>query len=96
MARVTTVPATGQYNFGDGVYTFAAADAGESVTLTYSYVPFDLEQACIEIASKQYLDRSRQGKTSESHSGQNVSYDKAALSERQKASLSNYRRLVPI
>jgi hypothetical protein len=36
--KVTGTPTTGQYAFSAGVYTFAAADAGKTVTMTYTTV----------------------------------------------------------
>lgn len=37
LTRVASGPATGQYSVTAGVYTFAAADAGHTVWLSYSY-----------------------------------------------------------
>ncbi len=37
MTRVTGTPTTGQYSMSNGVYTFAAADAGKSVIIDYEY-----------------------------------------------------------
>lgn len=37
MQRVSSGPATGQYSVSAGVYTFAAADAGHVVWITYDY-----------------------------------------------------------
>lgn len=39
LSRVASAPATGQYsvNTGTGVYTFAAADTGKSVAISYEY-----------------------------------------------------------
>ena len=37
LTRVTSAPTTGQYSVSDGVYTFASADTGLSVTISYSY-----------------------------------------------------------
>ena len=37
MARVASAPATGQYSCALGVYTFASADATDSVAISYSY-----------------------------------------------------------
>lgn len=39
MLRVASAPATGQYSVSAGVYTFAAADTGKSVRISYSYTP---------------------------------------------------------
>lgn len=35
--RVASAPATGQYSVAAGVYTFAAADTGHSITIAYLY-----------------------------------------------------------
>ncbi len=37
MARVASAPATGQYSVSAGTYTFAAADAGKLVFISYGY-----------------------------------------------------------
>src|SRR5262249_32579274 len=37
LTKVTSAPVQGQYSVGAGVYTFAAADAGVSVLISYRY-----------------------------------------------------------
>lgn len=37
LVKVAATPATGQYTLTAGVYTFAAADAGKALLLTYTY-----------------------------------------------------------
>lgn len=37
MTRVASAPATGQYSVAAGVYTFAAADTGKTVFISYQY-----------------------------------------------------------
>lgn len=37
LTRVASAPAAGQYSVSAGVYTFAAADAGKAVALSYEY-----------------------------------------------------------
>lgn len=37
MTRVASAPATGQYSVSAGAYTFAAADAGKTVFISYQY-----------------------------------------------------------
>jgi hypothetical protein len=37
LSKIASNPATGQYSVANGVYTFAAADEGKAVLLTYSY-----------------------------------------------------------
>ena len=37
LTRVATAPTVGQYTLAAGVYTFASADAGKAILLTYTY-----------------------------------------------------------
>jgi hypothetical protein len=39
LTKVASGPATGQYSVAAGVYTFAAADTGKAVLISYSYIP---------------------------------------------------------
>lgn len=39
MVKVSSGPTTGQYSESGGVYTFAAADSGKNVTISYQYGP---------------------------------------------------------
>jgi hypothetical protein len=41
MTRVASAPATGQYSVAAGVYTFAAADTGQKVYISFSYTYTD-------------------------------------------------------
>lgn len=53
-----------------GVYTFAAADASKLVTLNYSFLPADIEEACIQMVAERMAYRSRVGVISQSLGGQ--------------------------
>lgn len=44
MKLVTGTPSAGEYTLSGGTYTFAAADAGKSITLSYSYSLYVLEE----------------------------------------------------
>ncbi|WOJ88051.1 hypothetical protein RZS28_09290 [Methylocapsa polymorpha] len=70
LAPVTANPTIGQYAVASGVYTFASADAGATVKLTYGYVPADLAVCCIDWAAERYAYRSRIGQQSKSLGGQ--------------------------
>lgn len=73
-------PTTGQYvapnpfasspNYN---YTFAAGDAARDVLLNYDFVPYDVEQAVIEMVGERYRYRSRIGESSRSLGGQETS-----------------------
>lgn len=75
------------------VYTFAAADEGKGVILNYNYVPYDMEQAVIEMVGERYRYQSRIGQASQSLGGQTTtSYlVKDALTAAIKARLDAYR-----
>ena len=100
VAIASGTPVTGQYVppsvAGDSpsqVYTFAAADHGKDVLLSYDYVPYDLEQAVIEIVGERYRYRSRIGESSKTLGGQETSsyLVKDALAAAIKARLVPYR-----
>ena len=100
LVAVTANPTAGQYippNLaGDSptlVYTFAAADEGKAVLLNYNYVPYDVEQAVIEMVGERYRYKERIGQSSQSMGGQTTtSYlVRDALTASIKARLDPYR-----
>lgn len=70
LSPVAGNPVPGRYALADGVYTFAAADAGATVQLTYGYVPADLTVCCMDWVAERYAYRSRIGQQSKSLGGQ--------------------------
>jgi hypothetical protein len=74
LVPVATGPTVGQYipptDANPGLYTFAAADAGAAVLISYSFIPADLEEACIQMVAERYTYRSRVGVLSQSLGGQ--------------------------
>ena len=70
LSPVSLAPAAGQYIASGGSYTFAAADAGTRVFLTYGYIPADLAACCMEWVAERYAYRSRIGQSSKSLGGQ--------------------------
>jgi len=95
LAPVATAPSAGQYAFASGTYTFASGDGGAGVSMTYSYVPHEIEQVVIESVARYYWRRRRQDKKSEGLAQQATTYDLSAFNESQKAVLGNYRRIIP-
>lgn len=92
---VTGAPAAGQYsvNSTTGVYTFNAADAGTAMLISYSYIPFDINQACIEWVAERYNYKQRVGQRSKSLGGQETaSYDLGAMSNYIAQILQPYMR----
>lgn len=53
-----------------GLYTFSASDAGAAVLVSYSYVPADLEEGCIQYIAERWSYRGRVGVVSKSLGGQ--------------------------
>lgn len=99
LTAVKSAPTTGQYvppNLASDtptlVYTFAAADEGKAVLLNYNYVPYDIEQAVIEMVGERYRYKDRIGQSSQSMGGQTTtSYMvKDALTPSIKARLNPY------
>jgi len=90
----TGTPAQGQYllDLTAGAYTFASADAGAGVLLTYGFIPADLEQVCIEIVAERYSYKDRIGVMSKSLATQEtVSYSPRTMSAYVQSILDNYR-----
>lgn len=96
LTKVTGAPAAGQYSVSStGVYTFNAANAGTAVLLSYSFVPSDLEQACIEMVAERYRYRSRIGEKSKSLGGQEtISFDNSALNDYTKMLLNPFKSVL--
>jgi len=60
------------------------------------WVPFDLEQACIELVSWRYMERQHIGQSGKSLEGANVTYSVQDLPPDVKTVLDRYRRVVPV
>lgn len=63
LTKVTGAPAAGQYSVdpATGIYTFAAADAGAAVTISYSYnqIPDDLVDATLRLVTQRFKQKNR-------------------------------------
>ena len=94
LTPVSTSPAAGQYLVSAGTYTFAAADAGQSVSISYGYVPQDIAQATLELAAERFRAAERIGLKSKSIGGQEtIAYDTSAMSAPIEAMLQPYKRV---
>ena len=94
LSPVAIAPGAGQYSVSGGVYAFSAADAGQSVSLSYGYVPQDIAQAALELAAERFRAAERIGLRSKSLGGQEtIAYDTSALSAPILALLQPYRRV---
>lgn len=93
LTPVASAPAVGQYipPAADGVYTFAAADTAAQMLISYSYIPFDVEQACIELVAERYRYRQHIGSKSASVSGaETTSYVMSGMTDAIKMRLLPY------
>jgi hypothetical protein len=94
LTAVAEAPAAGQYVVSDGVYSFAAVDAGASVSLSYGYVPQDLAQAALELAAERFRAAEHIGVRSKSLGGQEtITFDAAPISAPVLALIQPYRRV---
>lgn len=77
-------------------YTFAAADAGVGLLASYGYIPFDVEQVCIDLIGERAAYRSRIGIRSQSLAGQEtISYDTSGLTKYIQGVLNPYMSVIP-
>lgn len=93
LTKVTGVPATGQYavDLASATYTFAIADAGQAVLLTYGFIPADIENACIELVGERFKYMDRMGIASKALGGQEtVSFSLKSMPDYVRDTLANY------
>lgn len=95
LALVSSGPTTGQYSVANGVYAFSAGDANVAVLISYSYIPADIEQACIEMVGERYNYKSRIGVVSKSLGGQEtMTYSQKDMSAFVSSMLVPYRSVI--
>lgn len=95
--KVTAPPTlAGTYSVNGSVYTFSALDAGASVMISYGYVPFDVEQATVDMIGDWFKYRDRIGKTSEGIEGQSITFTNQAIPARSLLVLQQYKKVAPI
>ncbi len=97
LAAVASNPAAGEYAVASGVYTFAAADAGASVLISYGFIPAAVNNACIEWVAERYRYRTRIGQSAQTVQGQQTaSYSLKDLPDFIRASLDPYRSVAAV
>jgi hypothetical protein len=95
LTRVSGSPAVGQYSVAAGVYTFNAGDASAAVLISYSYIPSDIEQACMEMVAERYKYKNRIGEVSKSLGGQETaSFSQKDMPDFIKTMLQPYRKVI--
>jgi hypothetical protein len=99
LVAVTGSPTMGQYVAPTTVgapYQFSAADAGADVLISYSYVPDDIQQACIELVILRVNERNRIGTVSHGMKGETTSYFQKFITGSVDMALQPYRRIFPV
>jgi len=97
LTAVSSSPSSGQYSVTNGVYQFNVADAGQVLSIDYSYIPTDLEQACIQWVAERYSYRSRVGITSQTMGGRETSaYDTSAIPAFVALLIDPYKKWLPV
>ena len=92
LVAVPGTPGGGEYNVSGGVYTFAAADAGAAVLISYGFIPAAINNACIEWVAERYRYRTRIGQSAQTVQGQmTASYSLKDMPDFVRASLDPYR-----
>lgn len=88
---------TGSYSVDpNGTYYFAAGDFGSTVLLSYGYVPFDIEQAAVDMIGDWFKYRDRIGQTSMTIEQQSITFTNTAITARAQGVLNQYKRVTPI
>lgn len=74
LTSVTSSPTAGEYipppDTNPGLYTFSSFDSGAALLLSYSFIPGDLEQACIQLVAESWKYRNNVGVESQMLGGQ--------------------------
>lgn len=96
LTAVTGAPAASQYSVANSLYTFAAADVGKQVSMAYSYTPFEVEQAVINLIGLRYREKERIGQVSKSIGGEVITFTQKDMSDEIRTLLSQYKRVVPL
>ena len=96
LTKVTGAPNPGEYAVAGSVYTFNILDAGLGVLISYAFVPFDIEQAVIDIIGDWFKYKDRIGTLSEGIEGQSITFVNSAITARALGVLNQYKLYAPI
>ena len=95
LTAVSASPGAGQYTVSAGAFSFSTTDAGQSISISYGYVPQDIAQAALELAAERFRAAERIGLRSKSIGGQEtIAYDTSAMSAPIQAMLQPYKRAI--
>jgi hypothetical protein len=97
LTKISATPSLGQYAVAAGVYTFAAADTGAGVLISYGFIPAAINNACIEWVAERYRYRTRIGQSAQTVQGQQTaSYSLKDVPDFIRASLDPYRSVAAV
>ncbi len=96
LTGVAENPGQGQYALdGVGGYYFSAADAGQTLSLSYGYAPSDLALCALEWAADRYRHRERIAMTSKSLGGrETAAFRLTAMPDFVALALRNFARII--
>ena len=99
----TTTNQTGWVQNGGFIYlrggiTFTTGYANVVITYNagYATIPYDLEQACIEITSWRYREKDRIAQNNKNVGGENITFNTASMPSDAMRTLQEYTRVMPI
>ncbi len=93
LTLVPSAPAVGQYSVNaTGLYTFAAADQGAAISLSYTHLPSDVEDCVIEMVAFKFHRRDRLDQVSATIGGQTVSFNREAWPVTVQRVIDRWRR----
>jgi hypothetical protein len=99
LTPVASNPGQGQYipppDSSPGLYTFSSADEGAALYISYSFIPADLEEACIQMVAERYSYRNRVGDASKSLGGQETMRFRLGLPREVLDMIQPYVSVVP-
>lgn len=84
------------YTVDNGVYTFNVLDAAQVVSITYGYIPPEIEQATIDIVARKFRERTRVGEQSKRIGAEIIRFIESDLSTDTKAMLNQYCKVIPV
>jgi hypothetical protein len=77
--KVASAPAVSQYTVNaTGLYTFNSANASAALTLSYAYLPAEVEDCVIEMVAYKFRKRERLDQVSANVGGQSVFFNREA------------------
>lgn len=79
------------YRFNRGLLNVQIA-----YTAGYSTIPYEVEQACIDIVARKYKERDRVGVNSKIINGETVNFSKTDMTDELKSVLRAYQKVTPV